>query len=411
MENFDFIESGIVFGLDTAKAMKEFRHPPKDFAVHGDAYKFVVNFFDEYGEIPSADVLQENFPTLDTSAQTINIDYAVDAFKNQVLYRDIINVFQSQKTLLQEDPKSAFSKLTSGLNDIGIAYDEDVVAYNDDSISRLEEWRARYKARSVGNKMLGISTPLHTINNTGVGWLPGEMISMYARPTIGKTWFCVYTAATAVMQGAKTLLVSTEMPISSIALRADVIFAKMLGYNISHRALRSGDVIDEDEYSKFLDDINEQQLFICDRIAGQNSITIDSIAALVRKHSPEFVVLDGAYLVNSGTGRKAAWEESHALFYGLKNLCTAMNISMLVSTQATKDASDIFRPPQADQVAFGDALLRASDVVLSMCLVEDNPERRLIQYQKYRDAESFADTSLLHWNPDVGEIHEVNPDF
>ena len=79
--------------------------------------------------------------------------------------------------------------------------------------------------------------------------------------------------------------------------------------------------------------------------------------------------------------------------------------------QATKDAADIFRPPQADQVAFGDALLRASDVVLSMCLVEDDSERRLIQYQKYRDAESFADTSLLHWNPNVGKIFEVNPDF
>jgi len=411
VESFDFIESGLVFGLDTSKALKEFRHPPRDFAVHSDAYKFIVTFFDDYGEIPSVDVLQENFPTLDTSAQTLNLDYAVDAFKNQVLYRQIVNVFQTQKGLLQEDPKTAFSKITSGLNDIGIAYDEDVVSYGEGSDSRLEEWRARYKARSVGNKMLGIATPLHTINNTGVGWLPGEMISMFARPTIGKTWFCIYTAATAVMSGKKTLLISTEMPISAIALRADVIFAQMLGYEISHRALRSGDSIDEEEYSKFLDDINEHQLFICDRISGQNSITIESIAALIRKHSPEFVVLDGAYLVNSGTGRKAAWEESHALFYGLKNLCTAMNISMFVSTQATKDAADIFRPPQANQVAFGDALLRASDVVLSMCLVEDDSERRLIQYQKYRDAESFADTSLLHWNPNVGKIYEVNPDF
>jgi len=411
VESFDFIESGIVFGLDTAKALKEFRHPPNNFASHGDAYKFLVKFFDDYGEIPSADILQENFPTLDLSAQTINLDYAVDAFKNQVLYRKIVNVFQTQKSLLQEDPKTAFSKITSGLNDIGIAYDEDVVSYGEGSNSRLEEWKARYKARSVGNKMLGIPTPLHTINNTGVGWLPGEMISMFARPTIGKTWFCIYTAATAVMSGKKTLFISTEMPISAITLRADVIFAQMLGYEISHRALRSGDSIDEEEYSKFLDDINEHQLFICDRISGQTSITIESIAALVRKHSPEFVVLDGAYLVNSGTGRKAAWEESHALFYGLKNLCTAMNISMFVSTQANKDAADIFRPPQADQVAFGDALLRASDVVLSMCLVEDDSERRLIQYQKYRDAESFADTSLLHWNPNVGKIYEVNPDF
>ena len=71
----------------------------------------------------------------------------------------------------------------------------------------------------------------------------------------------------------------------------------------------------------------------------------------------------------------------------------------------------MFTQPTAGQVAFGDALLRASDVVLSMCEVEDMPTRRLIQYQKYRDAESFVETSVMHWNPDIGEIYEVNPDY
>ena len=83
-----------------------------------------------------------------------------------------------------------------------------------------------------------------------------------------------------------------------------------------------------------------------------------------------------------------------------------MNISLFVSTQATKDAADIFRPPQADQVAFGDALLRASYVVLSMCLVEDAADRRLIQYQKYRDGELNIDNSMLAWDVDTGSIKE-----
>jgi len=411
VESFDFIESGLIFNLDTPKALKNFRYVPTAFAVHSDAYKFLSTFFDNYGEMPSADVLHENFPTLDASAQTLNLEYATNAFKNQVLYRAIVTVFQDNKSILQDDPKLAFAKISSGLNDISVTYDEDVIGYNVDSINRLDEWKTRFKSRSLGNKMLGIPTSLHTINNTGVGWLPGDLIALFARPTIGKTWFCIHAAATAVTQGIKTLFLSTEMPTSSIALRADVVFAKMLGYEFSHRALRSGDTIDEAGYGKFLDDITEQQLFICDRISGQASMTIESIAALIRKHSPEFVVLDGAYLVNSGTGRKAAWEETHALFYGLKNLCTSTNISMLLTTQATKDAADIFRPPQADQVAFGDALLRAADVILSMCLVEGDSSRRLIQYQKYRDAEAFADVSVLHWNPDIGDIYEVNPDF
>ena len=73
--------------------------------------------------------------------------------------------------------------------------------------------------------------------------------------------------------------------------------------------------------------------------------------------------------------------------------------------------ADIFSPPHADQVAFGDALLRASDVLLSLCRVQDDPMRRLLQYQKYRDAESFADLSTLEWNPDIGRIKEVHQDY
>jgi len=82
------------------------------------------------------------------------------------------------------------------------------------------------------------------------------------------------------------------------------------------------------------------------------------------------------------------------------------NIAMFVSTQANRDASDIYSPPRAEHVAFGDALLRASDVALSMCMVEDDDFKRIIQYQKYRDGELNIDTSTLTWNIDSGYIKE-----
>ena len=242
--------------------------------------------------------------------------------------------------------------------------------------------------------------------------MPGELISVFARPAVGKTWFCVESAVEAAYNGVKTLLISTEMPEAQISLRADVIFANKMGYEFSHRALRNGEDIDEEKYKEFLLQLNGRPLLICDHISGQTSMTIDALASLIRKHSPDFVVIDGSYLINSGAGRnKQAWEESHTLFYALKNLATSSNLSMMVSTQANRAAADVFTPPQPDQVAFGDALLRASDVLLSMCMVQNEPLRRIVQYQKYRDAESFANASVLEWNPDIGLIKEMYPDY
>ena len=65
MESFEFIESGVVFGLDNGKALRQFRYSTKDFAIHGGAYDFLLRYFDNYGEFPTPEVLQENYPTLD----------------------------------------------------------------------------------------------------------------------------------------------------------------------------------------------------------------------------------------------------------------------------------------------------------------------------------------------------------
>jgi len=82
----------------------------------------------------------------------------------------------------------------------------------------------------------------------------------------------------------------------------------------------------------------------------------------------------------------------------------------------------MFTPPRADQVAFGDALIRAADVAIAMCAVaKDSADasslmqqqvdtKRLVQFQKYRDGELPRDTTYMEWSVNNGEIHEI-PDY
>ena len=410
MPSFEYIESAIVLGLDNKTSLRSFKHSKKDFARHGDAYDFILDHFDKYGEFPSTDMLCENFPTVDKTANSVNFDYAVETFKDQVLHRVIVKTVQAQKEKIKENPKEALANIMVGLTDIEVVYDEDVKSYDDGAISRLDEWRERTKKREMGDGLMGIPTSFKSTNDTGVGWSPGELIAAFARPTIGKTWLCVHSAATAVANGYKTLLVSTEMPSRAINMRLDVVLGKMLGYNFSHRALRHGDPLDEEKYREFLEKSNSRDLLVCDHISGANGISMEAIAGLVRKHNPKFVVIDGVYLVNTGDSRRAAWEQSHMLFYGLKNLATSTNTPIMVSTQATREASNMFTPPRADQVAFGDALIRAADVALAMCALENEDDKRLVQFQKYRDGELMKDLTVMDWQVNNGNIVEL-PDY
>ena len=238
------------------------------------------------------------------------------------------------------------------------------------------------------------------------------MVSLFARPSVGKSWVCVQAAVTAAMRGYKTLLISTEMPTAQMNMRTDVVMGKAMGYNFFHTDLRNGNPIDEDSYQEFLHNLEDVPLLVCDHIEGESSISLESIHNLIRKYVPDFVVIDGVYLItNSSKSFKAMWEQTHMLFYGLKNICLSTNTAMFVSTQATKDASDVFMPPMADQVAFGDALLRASDVVMSMCMIEDESEKRLLAFQKYRDGLMPLNTAILDWRVNNGIISEAPDDF
>ena len=409
MQSSDFIESGIIFNLDSKQALGQFKYNVSDFQKHGDAFKFITMHFDKYGEFPSGEALCENYPTLDSSAQSLNLEYAIDVFQKQILYRQIVMAFQTNKELIGVEPKQALSKIMTSLSDIEIVYDEDVKEYNKKTENRIDSWKTRRQLRQKNGGLIGVPTSFPTINKSGIGWMPGELISLYARPTVGKTWVCIHAAATAVAQGIRTLLISTEMPTEAISMRTDVVLARMMGYDLSHKAIRNGDELNEEEYRTFLQALEENQLLVCDHIEGAAGITIDNISSLIRKYNPEFVVLDGIYLISTGlSSRKAMWEQSHAVFYGMKNLCLSTNTPIFVSTQATRDAgADITVPPRPDQVAFGDALIRASDVAMAMAMVEGEPNKRVIQYQKYRDGQLDMDATMLRWNVNQGDIAEI----
>ena len=421
MENNEFIESGLIFNLNSKVALRKFKYSSSDFAKHGKVFKWLNTYVDENGEFPPHSLLQENFPELNPEAADNNLDYLIGVFKNQVTFRGAVKAFQNNKELLQENPKKAISQISSLLDDVMIHGDDDIVEYDKGSDERFKEWIKRKEEKeNTKNGLRGVKTPFSMLNKMGVGWLPGELIAFYARPTVGKTWMCVDIAATAVKEGIKTLLISTEMPVEAISLRLDVVLGHKMGYTFSHTGLRTGGEIEEDHYKEFLSKQDSKNLLICDHIEGESSISLEGIASLIRKYTPELVVLDGIYLVTTKSGsKKQMWEQSHSLFYGIKNLSLSFNIPIVVSTQATREAADTSAFPRPEHVAFGDALIRAADVAIAMRKPESEiseislssqqeNRKRDIKFQKYRDGELPSYQVSLKWDVDKGIIEEYN---
>ena len=134
-----------------------------------------TKYLDNYGELPSTNTICENYPTLDDAATNLTFDYALDTFKDQVLFRQVVGSFQKNKAMLLEKPKDAYAQIVTALQDIGLVYDEDITNYDSGHIERYNDWKRKHELRQEG--MMGIPTSFKSINDTGVGWMPGELIS------------------------------------------------------------------------------------------------------------------------------------------------------------------------------------------------------------------------------------------
>ena len=407
--NFEFTESGLIFSIKDRETMRKFKYTAEDFSSHGEAFKWLKKYVDTEGKFPSIDMIRTVQPTLDSSASDAGFKYCYDEFKEQVQWRRLMEIHQGTKDLMGENTREYLNKLLPALNRLIVTSSDDVTPYDDGLTDRYDEWQDRRNLREKSKEgIVGVKTQFKIVNKTGIGWMGGNLISLFARPTVGKTWLCVDAAVTAAMAGNRTLLISTEISKHDMNLRSDVVTAQRMGFEFSHTDLRTGNPINEKEYIKFLKKNKSQNSLICDRISGKDGMSIDDISGLVTQHKPQFLVIDGVYLIGSSNSKKgsAMWEQSHSLFYGLKSLALARDIPVFVTTQANRDADNLYVTPKADQVAFGDALIRASDTVLGVAMVEGNKNQRILQIEKYREGANPADKIYMHFDVDKGKIFE-----
>ena len=404
--NFAFTESGLIFSIKTPADLQKIKFSAKDFKHHGPAFAFLFEYIDQHETLPAPPLLKSKFVELDLGADgAATLEYFLTEFKKQLLYRKTVDAINTRSKKLLEKPDETLKDLVQELESLSAIVDDDVVVYDSGESTRATEYSDRVQLRKSKMGVVGIPTPFVSLNSRGVGWLPGDLVSMFARPTVGKSWMSVKCAAIGARAGYKTILVTSEMPTSQMSLRLDVVQGNMAGYRFSHKMLKRGDSgVDLVAYKKFLSESNKKSTLIVDHISDQ-AITVAGISSLVRKHNPSLVIVDGAYLFFGDETQM--WEKNNALFQGLKNLAVSKNIVVVASTQATRKAADLFKHPTEADIAFGDGLIRASDMAFSMCKVKSDDKLRSVLFHKIRDDEDISTVTLMKWNVDIGDISEL----
>jgi replicative DNA helicase len=275
-----------------------------------------------------------------------NVRYYADIVHEKATLRGIIKTAsrtlsaaydaeQSAHDILNEADR-ALLDLQVGGNRRGLV---DVRVTAGSLIADLEERVARK------GQLWGIDSGFKSINEETMGWQPGDMIVIAARPSVGKTTFALNSALAAARSGKHVAIFSLEMR------RKQLDFRMLSGLSgVPSRRMMSG-YLTETEYahiSRGLMAYSELPIFINDR-SGQ---TIGDIRMACRRlkseHGLDLVMIDYVQLIPGTVGRRGASrnEEITDISLRTKALAGELNVPVFLVSQLKRTGGN--RPTLED---------------------------------------------------------------
>jgi len=397
---------------------------PDDFIAFKDLYLFILNYHRDYGKFPTHEQIVHQIGE-DWTFPGGEFAYWLQEFIRYVLMRRAQIIIRDRLPDIERNPQEAVRSLVNQLTSIGLGTTEHIQATDASILSRMERYDNRIAdfQASRGTIIRGIKTGLQIIDSSHQGWQEGELVGLYARPTVGKTWLLLREGVEAWRYPKnRILLVSPEMPANQIALRIDALIAGEMGLPMSHRKLYAGDPEVRPTYETLANLLSKnERWWTVDSIEGR-PITLSDIGLLHRQFQPTLILIDGISLLRDEEGAKAGWERMHNLCYGLKNFCTANDVAAIITNQAVNtrrgrrgetDAAqgrgDDWIMPSLNDAAYGDSFVQACSTIITMCPDRDDARLRWYSIRKSRERDvAWQPRLALAWDVDRGRIIDLS---
>lgn len=203
-----------------------------------------------------------------------------------------------------------------------------------DAVDSAVSWVKRAETERSAGRSVGIPTGLPAVDKFTGGFMPGELVCIAARTSVGKTAFLNAVAIAAGRAGRRGLIISLEETPESIAMRA---MSSVGDYNMGR--LRLGLERAEAVRSRIdKTDLAGLPIWINTKSSDLSQI-LNNIAVLKRKHGIEWAMVDHLGLVRVDTGKKVQrYEQVGEVTSSLKGLAQRLEIPILVAAQLNRDA-------------------------------------------------------------------------
>lgn len=377
------------------------------FLIWNDTYQFIVDYHTEYGNVPSDDTITFSFPDFKKSKhENVDHDFLIDALKELKRKENVKQlVLKANDSLERKSSGDVISGLISELGDISSEKKTEILFADGDVLDDIELYRAKKELRNKG-QMVGIPSGISSLDNSLMGFLDGDFVVLMGPPEIGKSWCMLKFALEAYVMGHKVMMVSLEMIYEELKLRWHTLLGNYYGYKFSNQGLMSGSGINEQEYKKFLKEINGKNNFaIVDDLQG-GACTVSVLEGLVKQYEPKVLLIDSLPLMTASDGGLAVnWNTLLEVAYAIKFLTNRKEIVTIASMISSTETFNTTTPPEKQDMGLGKYVVYACDIGVSMSAA-DNPKLRRVRLFKKRKGTPNSEITTLQFDPNMGVIKE-----
>lgn len=296
------------------------------FIEYSDIYSFILEYYKVYDKLPSDITIQAKSDKFQRfSDDSSDVNYLIDTIKERS--KDYL-MFTYLESKLNNADESSFNRNLSEeiITKLSQIYKEDNSKHY-----RITDLKRAEKSEDRGV----IYTGWDKIDELTGGLRKGEeLITIFARTGVGKSFFSLKLLNQLYRQGYNVAFISPEMIPETVAYRVD-----SLSFGISNRQLMNNNFMED-----YIDKIKEYQKypneFLISNLSNfNNRLTITKLDNYIRDNKLAAVVLDGiSYMVNERAINKFQTETERLsdISKDLMGLSIKHRIPIIVIAQANR---------------------------------------------------------------------------
>lgn len=364
------------------------------FLTYQSEYEFIKDHIQKYGNVPDKTTFLSKFPDFTIVDVAETEQYLVDTFNEEYLYSKAVPVVNKMAELMQTNSTDAVEYLLSQLDTLRVRSAVVGVDIISKARKRYEEWQEM----KDNPEKFQISTGFDHLDKVIGGWRRGEeLVVIFARTGVGKSWLLIKSLQHAWRLGYKVGLIEPEMSASKTGYRFDTLYG-----HLSNRSMVRGEELED--YDKYIQELETKQtpFFVASPKEFSRKITVSKLRSFIQSNNIDILGIDGiSYLTDERSKRgDNRTTQLTNISEDLMDLSIELGVPIIVVAQSNREGAKDDEAPGLENIRDSDGIAYNCSIALSARQKDSKIE---INVKKNRNGVTGSKLSYL-WDIDTGKF-------